>query len=273
MSTAAWVPALGSRVLVAPDADLATVRYVGPVTGTDGDWVGVEFDAPGRGKHDGSHNGVRYFACAPGAGAAAASFVRPHKLSAGVTLLEALVAKYDQARVAARGAHFCRATAASVVDERLQRARVQGNAGTNAGRARPPVAPPSHADGDAGAAAPADVDDDLYVRSGKGRRIVVELCMKDELMAGQRNLAKLTRAYLPDAAVATVGPPGELATQAGAITVLDLQARQCGTALWPFESVLTLRCVYAGSASAGLARGSSPGGRARQPANIGLEAR
>jgi len=59
----------------------------------------------------------------------------------------------------------------------------------------------------------------------RGRRVAVELCVKPELMAGQRHLERLTAAYLPDAAVATVGPPGELAAAAGGITVLDLQAR------------------------------------------------
>ena len=42
---------------------LCTVRYVGPVEGTKGDWLGVEWDDPSRGKHDGSHSGVIYFEC------------------------------------------------------------------------------------------------------------------------------------------------------------------------------------------------------------------
>lgn len=41
-----------------------TVRYRGQVTGTSGEWLGVEWDDPSRGKHDGSHQGVRYFKCA-----------------------------------------------------------------------------------------------------------------------------------------------------------------------------------------------------------------
>ena len=49
--------------------------------------------------------------------------------------------------------------------------------------------------------------------------------MKEELMEGQRHLDKLMRAYLPDAGVSSVGAPGEVAQAAGAITVLDLQAR------------------------------------------------
>ena len=42
---------------------LCTVRYVGAVESTKGDWLGVEWDEPSRGKHDGSHKGVRYFQC------------------------------------------------------------------------------------------------------------------------------------------------------------------------------------------------------------------
>lgn len=42
---------------------LCTVRYVGEVSGTTGTWLGVEWDDPSRGKHDGSHKGTRYFEC------------------------------------------------------------------------------------------------------------------------------------------------------------------------------------------------------------------
>lgn len=53
------------------DGNLCTIRYVGKVEGTSGDWLGVEWDNPTRGKHSGEHNGVRYFTCispAPGLG-------------------------------------------------------------------------------------------------------------------------------------------------------------------------------------------------------------
>lgn len=45
------------------DGNLCTVRYVGTVQGTSGDWLGVEWDNPTRGKHSGQHNGIRYFTC------------------------------------------------------------------------------------------------------------------------------------------------------------------------------------------------------------------
>lgn len=43
------------------DSAPCTVRYIGPVAGTQNDWLGVEWDYPSRGKHDGAHKGVRYF--------------------------------------------------------------------------------------------------------------------------------------------------------------------------------------------------------------------
>jgi hypothetical protein len=45
------------------DGALCTVRYIGEVAGTTGSWLGVEWDDPSRGKHDGQHKGVRYFSC------------------------------------------------------------------------------------------------------------------------------------------------------------------------------------------------------------------
>ncbi|GME50835.1 hypothetical protein GTA08_BOTSDO05438 [Neofusicoccum parvum] len=76
------------------NGDLCTVRYVGGVQGTKGEWLGVEWDDPTRGKHDGSHAGVRYFECArkhPNAG----SFVRPTRPSdPPLSYVEALKQKY-----------------------------------------------------------------------------------------------------------------------------------------------------------------------------------
>ena len=34
---------------------------MGEVDGTEGEWLGVEWDREGRGKHDGSHKGTTYF--------------------------------------------------------------------------------------------------------------------------------------------------------------------------------------------------------------------
>uniref|UniRef100_A0A3B4AD82 Tubulin-specific chaperone E n=1 Tax=Periophthalmus magnuspinnatus TaxID=409849 RepID=A0A3B4AD82_9GOBI len=82
--------AVGRRVSCG--GDRATVRYVGPVPPTKGVWLGVEWDNPERGKHDGVHEGVQYFTCScPGSG----SFVRPSKVSFGVDFLRSLIGRWD----------------------------------------------------------------------------------------------------------------------------------------------------------------------------------
>ncbi|KAI1817729.1 Thioesterase/thiol ester dehydrase-isomerase [Poronia punctata] len=67
-------PKVGDRVSY--DGATCTVRYAGEVAGASGAWLGVEWDDAARGKHDGSHKGVRYFNCLSRS-ATAASFVRP----------------------------------------------------------------------------------------------------------------------------------------------------------------------------------------------------
>ncbi|KAL2869872.1 putative tubulin-specific chaperone [Aspergillus lucknowensis] len=102
---------MDSQVLVnqrrSYNGDLCTIRYVGKVEGTSGEWLGVEWDDPTRGKHSGQHQGVRYFTCVrkhPTAG----SFVRPSRPTESPRgFIEALREKYasefEQAR--ARQAH------------------------------------------------------------------------------------------------------------------------------------------------------------------------
>lgn len=82
--------AVGRRVSCGEE--LATVRYVGPVPPTTGLWLGVEWDDPERGKHDGSHEGVLYFTCRHPKGG---SFVRPAKVSFGVDFLTAVRQVYQ----------------------------------------------------------------------------------------------------------------------------------------------------------------------------------
>ncbi|TFK54653.1 outer arm dynein light chain 1 [Heliocybe sulcata] len=88
----ASLPAVGTRLSL--NASLGTVRYVGPVDGTQGVWLGVEWDDPARGKHDGK----RYFTCIL-PHATPASFIRPTAkgLSYGRSFLAALAEKYIDA--------------------------------------------------------------------------------------------------------------------------------------------------------------------------------
>ena len=55
------LPGTGTRI--SHSGSIGTVRYVGPVDGTNGVWLGVEWDDPKRGKHDGVKDGRRYFSC------------------------------------------------------------------------------------------------------------------------------------------------------------------------------------------------------------------
>uniref|UniRef100_A0A667I316 Tubulin-specific chaperone E n=1 Tax=Lynx canadensis TaxID=61383 RepID=A0A667I316_LYNCA len=54
-------------------------------------WLGVEWDNPERGKHDGSHEGIVYFKCRHPTGG---SFVRPNKVNFGVDFLTAVNNRY-----------------------------------------------------------------------------------------------------------------------------------------------------------------------------------
>ncbi|KAI0690587.1 hypothetical protein BC835DRAFT_173148 [Cytidiella melzeri] len=84
------LPTVGTRLAHA--GSLGTVRFVGPVEGTQGTWIGVEWDDPKRGKHDGEKNGTRYFSCTV---KNAGSFIRPTAaVSYGTSFLQALTAKY-----------------------------------------------------------------------------------------------------------------------------------------------------------------------------------
>jgi len=57
---------------------LCTVRYFGPLTGTKGQWLGIEWDDPSRGKHSGQHQDETVFRCLSSS-PTAASFVRPSR--------------------------------------------------------------------------------------------------------------------------------------------------------------------------------------------------
>ncbi|KAF9100654.1 hypothetical protein BGX29_006393 [Mortierella sp. GBA35] len=81
---------LGQRIEL--EYSRGTVRFLGPVPPTKGEWIGVEWDTVERGKHSGEHNGTKYFACTvPGTG----SFTRPSpSINVGQTLLEILKERY-----------------------------------------------------------------------------------------------------------------------------------------------------------------------------------
>ena len=75
---------------------LCTVRYHGPLPGQDGEWLGVEWDDPDRGKHAGEYRGRRLFkplSSAP----SCASFIRATRLADQPrSFLQALTFKYAE---------------------------------------------------------------------------------------------------------------------------------------------------------------------------------
>ncbi|GAA6027767.1 hypothetical protein JCM8097_008024 [Rhodosporidiobolus ruineniae] len=89
-------PPAGSDSSSPPLPQLGTVLHHGPVPPTKGDWYGIEWDDPARGKHSGVHEktGMRYFQTrVEGAG----SFLRTDAKgldTRGKTFKQALYAKY-----------------------------------------------------------------------------------------------------------------------------------------------------------------------------------
>lgn len=71
------------------DGHKGIIRYVGCLEKSKNPnaiYAGVAWDDCTRGKHDGVHEGKRYFSCTPGCG----SFVHPEKLNLGVSFLSAV---------------------------------------------------------------------------------------------------------------------------------------------------------------------------------------
>lgn len=41
--------------------EIGTIKYIGTVEGHPATWLGIDWDNPQRGKHNGTVNGVQYF--------------------------------------------------------------------------------------------------------------------------------------------------------------------------------------------------------------------
>lgn len=85
------VSCLGAgKITPTTTAQYGSVKYIGCVDGFQGVWVGVDWDN-GQARHNGVVNGVRYFDTG---GPQSGSFVRPHTLTTGVSLFDALANRY-----------------------------------------------------------------------------------------------------------------------------------------------------------------------------------
>ena len=70
-----------------------TVMYEGLVEGTRGSWLGVEWDDPSRGKHDGTYAGLAYFKAK---GPNSASFIRESKANFGKSFMKLVMGEEEK---------------------------------------------------------------------------------------------------------------------------------------------------------------------------------
>ncbi|KAK5575676.1 hypothetical protein RB653_006809 [Dictyostelium firmibasis] len=83
---------IGERV-ISDDGSVGTIRYEGKVDGFEGNWYGIEWDDPKRGKHQGTVKGKQYFKCINnGSG----SFMKFEKLIKGETFMKLISDKFHQ---------------------------------------------------------------------------------------------------------------------------------------------------------------------------------
>ncbi|XP_066906303.1 tubulin-specific chaperone E [Halyomorpha halys] len=81
--------AVGDRVQVGEDR--GTVLYVGPVPPTKGTWLGIDWDDPLRGKHNGVYDGTRYFQARY---ETSGSLVRLEKVQSEQSIISAIQERY-----------------------------------------------------------------------------------------------------------------------------------------------------------------------------------
>ncbi|KJX96226.1 tubulin-specific chaperone e like protein, partial [Zymoseptoria brevis] len=106
---------------------LCTIRYIGPVSDKAGEWVGVEWDDTSRGKHNGTHQEVRYFECRSSS-QTAGSFLRPNPpWDASRTFLQALREKYmpDEAGTGGDVVYFSGKQAEEIGFEKFSKRQAQ----------------------------------------------------------------------------------------------------------------------------------------------------
>ncbi|KAG1654508.1 Tubulin-specific chaperone E [Nymphon striatum] len=84
---------IGKRVVY--EGHLGTVKYTGKVGQTKGQWLGVDWDEPSRGKHNGCHEEKQYFKTVhPHSG----SFIRAEKVDLGISICDGIKERYGRAK-------------------------------------------------------------------------------------------------------------------------------------------------------------------------------
>ncbi|KAL9044342.1 MAG: hypothetical protein Q9214_002513 [Letrouitia sp. 1 TL-2023] len=79
------------------DGDLCTTCFLGEVNDRSGAWIGVEWDNPGRGKHNGTHSGKKYFECRNKSSTAGSFIKHSRRADASQSFLDSLRKKYSLA--------------------------------------------------------------------------------------------------------------------------------------------------------------------------------
>ncbi|KAL3231575.1 hypothetical protein MRX96_023287 [Rhipicephalus microplus] len=105
--------AVGTRVSC--DGHYGVVRYCGPVVDTKGTWLGIEWDDPYRGKHNGCHKDVQYFITRSETGG---SFIRPQKVEKTLSIVDAFVGPEKITAILSRGETIREVTLASIPIDR-----------------------------------------------------------------------------------------------------------------------------------------------------------
>ncbi|XP_057662941.1 tubulin-specific chaperone E [Diorhabda carinulata] len=71
--------------------NFGTIKYIGPVEGYTGNWLGIDWDDEERGKHNGTVNGINYFDTRfPTSG----SLLRKEKVNLGQKIIDSIKARY-----------------------------------------------------------------------------------------------------------------------------------------------------------------------------------
>lgn len=182
---------VGTRVLV-DSWYLASVRYVGPVANHTGIYLGVEYDDPSRGRHNGTVDGTTYFTCVTHPSAVnAASLVRPKKVVRIISVLEAVVARYRCTDPADQEGALAPAPASD--DENTQAQSLSDQDSQN-----------------------------MHVLTSSEQQVPVDFVGRDEVARRFDDVAALRGAFVPDANVGyACEPPGSLAAAAPNLAELD----------------------------------------------------
>ncbi|CAJ0958308.1 unnamed protein product, partial [Mesorhabditis belari] len=86
-------PSAGDRITKIGQVDeRGSVRYVGLVDGQKGTWIGVEWDNPSRGRHNGTIEGKTYFQTEHPTGG---SFIKTNVIDCGRDLLDQIRERYE----------------------------------------------------------------------------------------------------------------------------------------------------------------------------------